>query len=154
MFIIISSLIYLIEGAVPRPLPWIKLGFANIITIVIIYYFDFFFLMKYLFLRIIIGNLITATIFTPSFFLSLSGGVSSAIVMFLLFKFFKSNISAIGLSVAGATVHLIAQSFVVYEFLIHDIAIIHILPVILLTALVTGSITGWIAENVLKRLTF
>jgi heptaprenyl diphosphate synthase len=150
--VIIASLFYLIEGCIPRPLPWMKLGLANIITIVVIYYFDFSFLIKFILSRVIIGNLITGTLFTPSFFLSLSGSLSSAVFMFFLFKLLKKNISPIGISVAGASVHLLAQTYIVYLFLIHDKTILYALPIILLTALFTGLITGTISYRVVENL--
>ncbi len=152
VLVVIAALFYLIEGAVPRPLPWMKLGLANIITILVIYYFDFSFLIKFIFLRIISGSLITATLFTPSFFLSFTGSICSGIGMYLIFKIFKKNISPIGLSVAGASLHLVTQTFVVYFFIIHDTTILYALPLILITAIITGTITGYISYKVINEL--
>ncbi len=152
VLVAIASLLYLVEGLIPRPLPWLKLGFANIITVVVIYYFNFGFLIKFILFRIVAGALITASFFTPSFFLSLTGGLLSGIAMYILKRSFKENISPVGLSVAGAAVHLMSQTVVVYMFIINDKTVFFALPYILITSLFTGTVTGYITCNVIENL--
>ena len=152
LLVALSALLYLLEGAVPRPLPWMKLGFANIITVIVIYFFDFFFLMKFIAIRVLAGSLITATLFTPSFFLSSAGAVCSGICMFLLIKIFGNKISPLGLSVAGAVVHLSAQTLIVYLFIINDKTVLSAFPLIFATGLISGSVTGYISSRVILEL--
>ena len=153
LFVTISALLYLLEGAIPKPFPWFKLGLSNVITIIAIYYFDFKFIIKLVFFRVITGALITATLFTPTFFLSLSGGIFSAIGMFLFYNFFRNNISTIGISLIGAEIHIITQLFIVYLFIIKDKSIFSLLPVLMSISFFTGIVIGYISYKVVNKLT-
>ncbi len=152
IFVTIAALLYLVEGAIPKPFPWLKLGLSNIITIIALFYFDFKFVLKLVFFRVFTGSLITGTLFTPTFFLSISGGLSAAISMFIVYKICKDFITSIGISIVGAEAHILAQIMVVYFFIIKDKTIFTILPILLSISLFTGFFIGCIAEKVILKL--
>ncbi len=157
LFVTLSALLYLIEGAIPKPFPWMKLGLANIITIIALYFFDLKFLLKLIMLRVFTGALITATLFTPTFFLSLSGGMMAVLAMYVVFKICRKFLSPVGISIVGAEVHIFTQLIFVYLFLIKDKTIFSITPLLLLISLFTGTFVGFISNKVilkLKKLSF
>ena len=151
IFVALSAAIFVLEGYIPRPLPWVKLGLANVISVLLIYYFPLSFVLKVVFYRVIIGSIFAATIFTPSFFLSMGGGISSALMMYIFKKFFGKYLSPLGISIIGAETHILTQLIIVYLFIIKDKDIFNILPVLIIFALVTGSIIGIISLKVIEE---
>jgi heptaprenyl diphosphate synthase len=152
IFVTLAALLYLLEGMIPKPFPWLKLGLANIITVIGIYFFDFRFVVKLIFLRVFAGALITATLFTPAFFLSLSGGLAAVIAMFITFTLFKNYITPVGVSLIGAETHILTQLVVIYFFIIKDKVIFSILPLLLIISLFTGIFIGYISNKVIANL--
>ena len=80
-----------------------------------------------------------------SFRAYLSGGILSALVMWLLYKKLSSLFSIKGMSMVGAIVHSTAQ-LVVASFILGQVVVMYYLPVLLITSVITGVITGSISE--------
>ncbi len=154
VFIVIASLLYIVEGLIPKPLPWLKLGLANIATVVALFFFDFKFLIKMVLIRVFVGAVITATLFTPSFLLSFSGAVSSTVIMYFLLKIFNENISPIGVSIIGAITHLSAQLSVVYLVILKDKDVFMIIPYLLICGVISGLVVGYLAYKVINEIKF
>ena len=154
VFIVIASLLYIVEGLIPKPLPWLKLGLANIATVVALFFFDFKFVIKMVLIRVIVGAVITATLFTPSFLLSFSGAVSSTVIMYFLLKIFNENISPIGVSIIGAITHLSAQLSVVYLVILKDKDVFMIIPYLLICGVISGLVVGYLAYKVINEIKF
>ncbi len=151
IFVAISSVIFILEGYIPRPLPWIKLGLSNVITLLLVYYFPFTFVIKVVLFRVLIGSIFAGTFLTPSFFLSLGGGISSAIIMSIFKKFCGKIFSPLGISILGAEAHIFTQLFIVYFFIIKDKDIFNISSFLMIFALGTGGIIGCIGGKVIKN---
>lgn len=75
-----------------------------------------------------------------AFGMSFVGGVLSATVLFLLFRYAKGKMGTLGVSVAGAAVHNAAQGL--FALLIFGKAILAYLPILLLLSLPSGVLTG------------
>ena len=150
IFVALSSSIFILESFIPRPLPWIKLGLSNVITVLLIYFFPLNFVLKVVVYRVVIGSIFSASLFTPSFFLSFSGGISSAVAMFLAKKFFDKFFSSIGISIIGAETHIFTQLLVVYKFIIKDADIFKLTPYLIIFSLITGLIIGIISLKVIE----
>ena len=150
IFVALSAAIFILEGYIPRPIPWMKLGLSNILTLLLVYYFPLNFILKVVFLRVIIGSIFTATIFTPSFFLSLTGGINSAVAMFIGKKVLGKFLSPFGISIIGAETHILTQLSVVVFFIIKDKIIFHFAPYLIIFALITGGIIGVIGIKVIE----
>lgn len=139
-FAFISSFIAAVENMFPRPLPYVRIGFSFIIILIILDTFS----LKELILLIIIKNvsvaLIFAYIFTPPFYLGITGGLASVVVMKVLSRF-KRVFSLYGISVVGAMVSNIIQAYISkFLFKLPDISFL-IIPISILS-LITGSIVG------------
>lgn len=145
--ILISLLELLIP--VPVPVPGVKLGLANIITMLAIVFLSFKDVLLIVTIRCLVIALLTRGVFVLAF--SLSGGILSAIVMTILYKRFSSIFSIKGISIAGAIIHNTTQ-IVVASMILGQMIILYYLPVLLVSAVITGFITGTIAELTINEL--
>lgn len=139
-FAFLSSFIAAIENMFPRPIPYFRIGFSFIIILMVLDSFNF----KELLLMIAIKNISVAIVFayilTPPFYLGITGGIMSVIVMKLM-RNFKNIFSLLGVSIVGALVSNLSQAILSqYLFNLPDIKFL-ILPVLIIS-LITGSIIG------------
>ena len=128
---------------VPIPVPGVKLGLANIITIIAIVFLNFKDVLFIVTVRSLVIALLTRGVFMLAF--SLSGGILSAIAMTILYKKFSNVFSIKGISILGAIIHNTTQ-VTVAALLLGQIVVMYYLPVLLVSAVITGFITGSIAE--------
>ncbi len=137
--------VHTIEAAIPVPIPvpGVKLGLANIITLLTLLFYGLRSGLLVASLRTVIGSLLIGNFLGPGFYLSFSGAVSSALVMGLALILCRTGkISLISVSVAGAVIFNVVQlslaSLLVQNFILFR----GYLPVMLLLAIPTGIFTG------------
>lgn len=134
---------------VPIPVPGIKLGLANIITMLAIVFLDkkdvFFIVLA----RSFVVAILTRGVMMLAF--SLTGGLLSALVMWLLYTRLTKHVSIKGISVAGAITHNTVQ-LVVASFILGQVVVLYYLPVLMISAIVTGLITGSIGELAINEI--
>jgi heptaprenyl diphosphate synthase len=134
--------------ALPGLPPGAKPGFSNIVTMFTAYSMGF----RHAVLITLIKAAYAALTRGPTaFFMSLSGGLLSTVVMCLLIKQKKQRFGLIGISVASAIAHNAGQ-LIVAMLLTGSEAIIGYAPLLTLFALVTGIITGAILKAVIPAL--
>ncbi len=139
------------ERLIPTPIPWLRFGLANIITLTTLILYGFKAALTVTIIRILIGSFFMGTFLGPAFILSLSGGTSSTLIMGITYKLLPKLFSPFGLSLIGSLFHNLAQISIAYLLFIKKIeAVIIITPVILLIGTLTGAING-IATNMLIR---
>lgn len=131
---------------IPVRIPGIRIGIANIITVMTVFCFGPAFSVTVLFLRVSLSALLFGS--PVSFVYSLLGGMSALAVMYL---FKKLGFTVFGVSVAGATAHNIAQ-LLAAMVLIGSRYILYYIPALTLAGVVAGIITGGIARVVISRL--
>jgi heptaprenyl diphosphate synthase len=146
VFIAMAVVVHWFEGVLPRPAPFIRLGFANIFTLCAIYLFGGAWGLVVVAGRVFIGSLIAGGLFTPTFVLSLGGGISAALVMWWLPK---SMFSPIGVSVGGAVTHIAAQIFLAAFFIVQHASLLSLMPILLLISIATGILNGYATELIL-----
>ena len=145
--------IHSIEALIPTPIPWLRFGFANIVTLTTLLLYGLKAGLTVTLIRVFVGSLITGTFLGPAFVLSLSGGVSSTLIMWVAKILFGRLLSPIGLSLIGALIHNIVQLFFAYLFFVRRIeAIIFISPLIILFGTMTGAFNGIITSLVIKKI--
>lgn len=138
-----------LESLVPTiPIPGVKLGLANIVILLSIKNFRIYESLLILLLRIIIVSLLLGTFLSVTFFMSLSGGILSYIIMLVLSLLSRkfNRINTIFISISGAIFHAIGQ-IVVAMIIISSSKAIYYLPFILLLSIPTGLITGVIVSK-------
>jgi len=152
VLVALATVLHIIEALFPNPfpIPGVKLGLANIITLMALVIFDFKTVLQIVVLRILLGSLLSGTFLSTGFFLSFSGALASTCIMAFLQKVL-SGFSLIGISVAGAAAHNLGQ-LAMAAFLIAHVGIFFYLPIMLFSSIPTGIITGLMLQFVLKYL--
>lgn len=144
----------LIESLIPKPFPWIKLGFSNIAVLLGMKRLGAKAGIEINVLRIIIQSFMLGTFFTPNFFISFFAGSISACVMAFAYKKNKFSITAI--SCLGAFIHNLSQLLFVYFILFRNINIFSksVLGFVLFFCILgigTGIFIGIITEQIISR---
>jgi heptaprenyl diphosphate synthase len=145
---ILISLLELIIP-VPIPIPGVKLGLANIITIIAIAFLDLKDVLTIVILRCLVVGVLSKGITALPF--SLSGGLLSALVMWLVYKKTAGLFSVKGISIIGAITHNAAQ-LIVASVILRETVVLYYLPILLISAVITGLITGTISELTVKEI--
>jgi len=134
-----------VELAIPRLpfLPWLKPGFANIITILWIMKYGFKDALLYTALRVwISGFYFGFSLFTLT--LSLSGGMLSTAAMFILWATLgrRGLTGTVGTAIIGALFHNVGQLAVIYVMMSRNIGVLGQIPFMLCAAVVFGGLVG------------
>lgn len=146
LFLALAVIVNLIESLIPSlVVPGARLGFSNIVIMVILYKYGFKESVIVLILRILLVGLFRGTILSYPFYMSLFGGLSSIIIMRTIksLKLF----SEVGVSVCGAIMHTIAQICVAIV-MFDTFEIVSYLPYLLLISLITGIIVGLTCKKI------
>ncbi|MBW6515389.1 MAG: Gx transporter family protein [Candidatus Cloacimonetes bacterium] len=151
LFTAAASSIYILESFIPKPLPFMKIGLANVIPLILILTRNYREAFLVMFAKILLGGFITGTLFSPTTILSFSGSVISFSIMVFLF-IIPINFSIIGISLAGAVSHNFGQLLMVRLLLIKESEIFYLTPLLIILGMITGAITGYIAYLLLNKL--
>ncbi|HWT28084.1 MAG TPA: Gx transporter family protein [Methylophilaceae bacterium] len=143
--------LHLIESIVPSPLPGVKPGIANIITLYVLYRYDFATAAWVSLLRIFAASLLLGQFLSPTFILSLSGGLCSLLVLGVASRLPLRWFGPVSLSVISAFAHISGQLLIVRLLLIPNTGISYLIPVFATTALLFGVINGVIAGKLLRH---
>lgn len=141
--------LHLIESIVPSPLPGVKPGIANIITLYVLYRFDFATAAWVSLLRIFAGSFLLGQFLSPTFILSLSGGISSLLILAVAIRLPRLWFGPITLSILAAFAHIAGQLLVVRLWLIPHAGIAYLIPMFATAALIFGLVNGLITTKLL-----
>jgi len=139
--------IHMLESSIPSPLPGLKPGLANVITIVVLIQFGWRTAAWVSFLRVICGSLLLGTFLSPAFILSLGGATFSMTVLWFAFRLPGEGFSAIGYSVLASLAHMTGQFTLAWLLFIPNAAVWRLFPVLLTAALLFGIVSGIIARS-------
>ena len=152
LLVALGIALHRLEALIPLPSPWIKLGLANVMTLVTLVFLGFRDALTVTLLRIILGSILWGTFLSPSFFLSLSGGVAATVTMAIVYYHRKGPFSLIGVSVCAAYAHTISAVLCVYFFWVRQEFFFQLLPIFFTFALITGIMTGIVGNCIKKKL--
>lgn len=143
----IGLVLSIIESMFPPllPLPGAKLGLANIATVIALYLFGPSMALEVTVLRCLLGGLLRGSV--VGLFLSFSAGLASTLVMILLYYIAHEYLSVIGVSVAGAVTHNVAQLAAAY-LIVGQAALFYYLPYLALVSVPTGLFVGYAGRRV------
>jgi heptaprenyl diphosphate synthase len=141
----------LIESVLPSPMPGVKPGIANIITLYAIYRFNFKTAVWVIILRVFATSLILGQFLSPTFMLSLTGSILSLLTLYFVIKLPSKFFSPISFSVLSSFAHIAGQLILVRLWLIPHASIYYLIPIYSAAALLFGFINGWIAYRLLKQ---
>jgi heptaprenyl diphosphate synthase len=149
-----GSALQLAEMFIPSPLPGVRIGLANISTLMGLALFGGPAAFEVAVFRPIVTSLTNGTFMTPGFVLSLCGSLASCVVMVLLYELTSGSrtFSLIAISIIGALIHNATEIWVAYLWLIPHKGVFALLPVFLVPALVGGYFVGWSSRYVLDKI--
>lgn len=128
-------------------MPGMKLGLANITTLIALTFLNLPDTLVIVFLRCFLSSLFSGNLIM--FWFSIAGGISSTLIMFLMLKRLTNFFSIFGVCIAGAVVHNLSQLFVA-RLVLMDNAVLYLIPILLLSGLIMGSITGYLCSFLIK----
>lgn len=128
-------------------IPGIKLGIANLVVIIALYYLG----LKYAVLINLIRILMSGLLFSGMFgvLYSLAGAILSMIVMVILKK--TGVFSMAGVSMAGGVAHNLGQ-ILIAAFLVSNLSIFVYFPILIFSGMISGAIIGIVAHLIVTRL--
>ena len=85
LLVAMGIILHRVEALLPLPSPWIKLGLANIMTLLALVLLGFREALIVTLLRIFLGSIVGGTFLSPTFFLSLAGGLAAVLAMSLAY---------------------------------------------------------------------
>lgn len=142
--------LHVIEAMFPSPLPGVKPGIANIITLYVLMQYGFGTAAWVSLLRVFASSLLIGQFLSPTFVLSLSGALLSLAVLFVVQHLPKKFFSVITLSILAAFAHIAGQLIVVRLWLIPHTGISYLIPIFALAALFFGTLNGLVCLRILK----
>ncbi len=140
-FTALASILAIVESLIPKPLPFIRIGFANVILLLLVTNRKYLTALIVLFAKTIIGGVVVGTLLLPTTIISLGAGLTSLTVMYLVSKY-NNGFTLLGISILGAVSHNIMQLFIVRNILIFSDSLFNLVPIMILLAILTGSVTG------------
>ena len=144
-----AIIISIIESFIPSiGIPGVKLGLANIVVLITLYELGIGEAIFVNLSRVFLTGLLRGTILTMGFLMSLTGAILSLGIMILFYLLIK-KFSIIGVSVIGAIFHVIGQIVIAMIFLSTPY-ILYYLPIISVSAIVTGVFVGITAQLVIR----
>lgn len=148
--------IHIAESALPSPLPGIKPGLANVVTLMVLCRYGWGMAAWVSLLRVLVGSILIGTFLSPTFFLSASGALVNVAVLGILYHVSRLlpswAVSPVGLGLAGAMAHMTGQFWVAYALFIPHPGILALFPVLLGLSAILGIISGVLTRTVLARL--
>ncbi len=149
MFTTMALIIFIVEAQIPMPfpIPGIKLGLSNIITLFILFKYKPKDALIVLLIRIFLGSLFAGQL--VSFFYSLSGGLLCWCGMSIVNHLLKRKYFWIT-SIIGAILHNIGQ-ITAAMIVMQSVQVIWYLPFLMLSGCLTGLFTGLIMEAVVSH---
>lgn len=148
MLLAIAIVLNILESFIPVFVPGVKLGLANIVILIMLYEFKPTEALLVNLLRILLVGVLRGNLLSPTFVMSLSGGVLSFIVMFLFSRL--KIFSPIGVSVLGAVSHATGQVLAAIV-LLGTQAVMYYLPFIAILSIVTGVFSGILTKVYLVK---
>lgn len=145
-FTALTVSLYVLDNFIPKPLPFLKLGFANLIIVFLIFNYYFKEALIISLSKIFLGGFLTGTLFSPTTLLSLTG-TTFALVMMIFIRSIPIDFSILGMSVIGAVFHNFGQLIMIRMILIKQNSIFYLIPVLTILGIITGLITGYLADK-------
>lgn len=140
-----SLVLYVFESLVPAPLPWLRMGLANVVTVTVLHTDGLWPAFVVTLLRVLLGSLLIGTFLSPAFLLSVSGGMVALAAMAAARRLAPRRLGIVGVSALGAVGHNVGQLAALAALILHAGEALRLLPYLLLSATLIGALTGFTA---------
>lgn len=130
-------------------IPGIKLGLANIVTVVTLFILGPLYAVTIQVVRIVLSTLLFGS--PAGLIYSLSGGILSVLSMILILSIKRPLFSIVAVSVTGAVFHNIGQ-IIAASLVVGNLNLAFYLPVLMISGVATGIIVGFISKYLSRSL--
>jgi len=144
-------ILYVLEAHIPQPLPWARIGLANVVTLMALVLWGFREALVVVLLRTFLGSLVVGTLLSPVFLFALCGSLASLACMSLAQRYLQPLLSVVGISILGALAHNLTQLCLAYSLYIHRGQIFFLLPFLLVATVLTGFFVGAVVSLTVGR---
>jgi heptaprenyl diphosphate synthase len=148
----VASILFTLESLIPNPFPWMRLGLANVVTLLALRWWGLKEAMVIVILRVLVGSLLIGKFFHPVFLLSLAGGIAAALSMGLVMKVTEEIFSLIGISIIGSFFKNSTQLLLAYLLYVRHLHLFSLLPLFLFSSLIGGAVIGILSEFIYSKL--
>jgi heptaprenyl diphosphate synthase len=135
-----------LEYLFPKPLPFFRLGLANLPVLLALEIFPAPTVLMVILLKVLGQGLVNGTLASYVFVFSVAGSFSSGLVMLLVHRVGGKRISLLGVSVFGAVTSNVVQIFLSVTFIFGQSAWI-IAPLFMGLGVASGAFVGWFAQR-------
>lgn len=141
----------LVDAVIPSPLPGVKPGLANIVTLVVLLRYGWGAAAWVSGLRVVAGSLLLGQFLAPGFFLAAAGALASLLALWPAAHLPRRWFGPVTASVLAALAHIGGQLLLARLWLIPHEGLWVLLPVFAAAALFFGTINGLIAARLLAE---
>lgn len=153
MLAAVSMFFSTLEFLIPKPVPFFRVGLANLPLLVVLDFFSLRDIAILVILKVVGQGLINGTLASYVFLFSLFGSIASAAVMVGLHRIGGRWVSLVGVSTAGAMASNIVQIALSVRFIFGPRSWV-IAPPFLTLGLVAGVLVGLLAQYFGERSTW
>ena len=143
--------LHLAEAVLPSPLPGVKPGIANIVTLYALHQYGFGTAVWISLLRVFAASLLFGNFLSPTFVLSLTGALSSLAMLWLAKRLPTKQFGVVSHSILAAFAHIAGQLLVVWVWLIPHAGLVYLVPLFASAALVFGTLNGLVTAKFLRN---
>lgn len=137
-----------IESRLPVPgLPGVKLGLSNSVLMLSLYWMGLPSTLLLMLLKVLLSGLLFGGV--TGMLYAFAGGLTSVLLMALLIR--TGVFSPVGVGIAGAAMHNIAQVLCAM-WVLHTGNLVYYMAILVLIAAVTGIATGTVARLLMKHI--
>ena len=146
----IALAVYSIEAMLPPllPVPGIKMGLANVVTLLMLIYYKPGDAFCVLFVRILLAGIFGGQMI--SLLYSLSGGICCFMIMVTMNHFLRKK-HLVMTSMGGALAHNTAQ-ILMARVIIGSVSVYTYIPILMISGMITGAFTGFVAGYACRHL--
>ena len=151
-----------IENAIPKPLPFLRLGLANLPVILALFLLPSRKILLLVLFKVLAQGIISGTLFSYVFLFSSGGSFASALAMMGLYALCGNHrrnetderklfsVSTVGITLFGSLASIFAQLFLA-RFILFGENAKYIAPILLVSGLITGLLLGIFAELFMQK---
>lgn len=140
----------MIEYAIPKPLPFMRLGIANMGIMLALYVLPIRQVLLLTLIKVLLQALISGTFFSYIFLFSFLGSFSSVFAMVLCKNIFNSKISFLGICLSGALANNLCQILLSYLIIFRS-STSYIAPILLISGFISSLILGIFTQKFVKN---
>lgn len=140
----------MIEYAIPKPIPFMRLGIANMGIMLSLYILPIKQVLFLTLIKVFIQALISGTFFSYIFIFSFVGSFSSVFAMLFSKNLFKSKITFLGICFSGALANNLSQILLSY-LMIFKSSTSFIAPILLISGFISSVVLGLFTEKFVRK---